>query len=71
MQGGYSNLLIMGDFNYPSIDYFHNSVSSGPDSAAAKFLDTTHELLLFQHVTEPTRMGVGQQPSCLDYVFTD
>ena len=70
-QGGYSNLLIMGDFNYPSLDYFHNSVSSGPDSAAAKFLDTTHELLLFQRVTEPTRMRVGQQPFCVDYVFTD
>ena len=64
-------MLIMGDFNYPAIDYLQNSVSAGHDSAAAKFLDITQDLLLFQHVTEPTRMRQGQQPSTLDYVFTD
>ena len=64
-------MLIMGDINYPVIDYLQNSVSAGHDSAAAKFLDTTQDLLLFQHVTEPTRMRQGQQPSTLDYVFTD
>ena len=55
-RGGYCNFLIMGDFNYPLIDYLQNSVSAGPDSAVAKFLDTTQDLLLFQHVMEPTRM---------------
>jgi len=46
-------------------------VTSGPDSAAAKCLDTTQDLLLFQHVEEPTRVRLGQRPSILDYVFTD
>ena len=55
-RGGYCNFLIMGDFNYLLIDYLQNSVSAGPDSAVAKFLDTTQDLLLFQHVMEPTRM---------------
>jgi len=70
-KGGYSNILIMGDFNYPAIDYLHNSVSATPNSVAAKFLETTQDLLLFQHVTEPTRVREGQEPSTLDYVFTD
>jgi len=46
-------------------------VTSGPDSAAANFLDITQDLLLFQHVEEPTRVRLGQRPSILDYVFTE
>ena len=54
----------MGDFNYLAIDYQHDHVTSGPDSAVEKCLHTTH-------VTEPTRVRLGQKPSILDYVFTD
>jgi len=67
----HSNILIVGDFNYPAIDYLEDHVTSGSDSAAATFLDTTPDLLLFQHVEEPTRVRLGQRPSILDYIFTD
>jgi len=69
--GGFCNILIMGDFNYPTIDYQQDLVMAGPESAPARFLDTTQDLLLFQHVKKPTRVRQGNQPSKLDYVFTD
>jgi hypothetical protein len=70
-RGGYCNILIMGDFNYPSIDCQQDLVMAGPESAPAKFLEATQDLLLFQHVKKATRIRQGNQPSTLDYVFTD
>jgi len=66
---GYCSILVMGGFNYPSIDYTRGTVSSGPSSAAAKFYETTQDLLFFQHVTKPTRVRPDQEPSTLDYIF--
>jgi len=66
-----TNVMIMGDFNYPSIDFCSHSVSSGLASDAFQFFDKCQELCLFQHVYEPTQFRDGQLPSCLDYVFTD
>lgn len=61
----------MGVFNYPSIDYHQELVMAGQESAPAKLLEATQDLLLFQHVKKPTRIRQGNQPSTLDYVFTD
>lgn len=36
-RGVYSSILIVGDFNYPNIEYKLESVRTGPCSAAAKF----------------------------------
>jgi Reverse transcriptase (RNA-dependent DNA polymerase)/Endonuclease-reverse transcriptase len=69
--GGFCNVLIMGDFNYPAIDYQQDTVMTGPGSAAALFLEKTQDLLLFQHVGSPTRVRLGSEPSTLDYIFTD
>jgi len=66
-----SNVMIMGDFNYPSIDFMDQSVSEGRASDASNFYDKCQDLCLFQHVHEPTRFRAGQRPSCLDYLFTD
>jgi len=65
------NIMIMGDFNYPSIDFRNQSVSEGPMSDASKFFDKCQDLCLLQHVYDPTRFREGQCPSCLDYLFTD
>ena len=61
----------MGDFNYPTTNYLDGNVESGPNSAAAKFYNTTQDLVLFQHVTEPTKVRQDQIPSTLDLIFTD
>jgi len=65
------HLLIMGDFNYPEIDYVGEAVAGGDKSSAAHFLHKTQDLCLFQHVTEATRYRNSQVPSTLDYVFTE
>jgi len=53
--------LIMGDFNYPNIDW--DTLDS--DSNGSAFLDLIQDCFLIQHVSEPTRGG-----NILDLVFT-
>ena len=45
------NLVIMGDFNYPNIQWG----SRRTDKAGAKFLELIDDCYLHQHDTEPTR----------------
>ena len=61
----------MGDFNYPAINYTDYLVNSGPDTDLYKFFQKTQDLFLIQNIHEPTRVHEGNNPSTLDYVFTD
>ena len=54
--------LLMGDFNYPDIDW---SVSCGHSPASQKFVDHIEDGFLTQHVKEATR-----KDSILDLVIT-
>ena len=63
--------MIMGDFNYPHIDFINGTVAAADDDDSTVFFNKTQELCLFQHVTEITRIRQNQRPSKLDYVFTD
>ena len=63
-------LLVMGDFNFPSIDWEEGTVNAAEDSEAAKFFDTTQDLFLYQNVSFPTRFREGCNPSRLDLVFS-
>ena len=65
------HVLIMGDFNYPKINYVDETVTAAANDLSAMFFNKTQELCLFQHVTEVTRVRQCQTPSTLDYVFTD
>jgi hypothetical protein len=65
------HLLIMGDFNYPGIDYNKETTKEGDTAASTKFLHKTQDLCLVQNVTGNTRFRINQQPSMLDYVFTE
>ena len=64
-------LLILGDFNFPEIDYVNYKVEGGLDTDANRFFNKTNDLFLHQHITDWTRCRAGQHPSTLDYVFTD
>ncbi|BHF69028.1 hypothetical protein SprV_0301206900 [Sparganum proliferum] len=65
-----SDVLIMGDFNAPHIDW-SSACASGPDHAFdRRLLDTTLKLFLTQHVSFPTRVREGQQSNCLDLLLT-
>ena len=65
-----SQLMVMGDFNYPEISYSKYWVDASNDSSAWKFFDCTQDLYLYQHVDEFTRHRPNQSPSILDYIFT-
>ena len=65
-----SQLLVMGDFNYPEISYNRYCVDAPNDSSAQKFFDCTQDLYLYQHIDEFTRCRPNQLPSILDYIFT-
>lgn len=54
-------VLIMGDFNYPNINW--DNMES--DVAGEKFFDLTQDLFLTQHVFSPTRGN-----NILDFVFS-
>jgi len=55
-------LLLMGDFNYPNIDW---PISLGLTRASQHFVDCIEDAFLTQHVMHPTRGN-----SILDLVFT-
>ena len=65
-----AHVMILGDFNYPGIDYDNLAVAPG-SKAATDFFDKTMDLFLIQNITECTRYRQGQRSSKLDYVFTD
>ena len=67
----FSHVCIVGDFNYPKIDW--NSWSSGSSSMddGYKFIECIRDSFLFQHVSTPTRGRGSDKPSCIDLVLTN
>ncbi|KAF4514254.1 UNVERIFIED_CONTAM: hypothetical protein B566_EDAN019552 [Ephemera danica] len=66
---GFSHILILGDFNAPSINWHAlTSPQCGFDSV---LLSTAVTLGWHQHSLHPTRFRQGHRPSTLDLVFTN
>ena len=65
-----SSALIMGDFNFPTINWNTFSTSQSNASASHAFLNFIQENDLNQHITCPTRHRHGQRSSLLDLVLT-
>nr|VZI33590.1 unnamed protein product [Spirometra erinaceieuropaei] len=64
------DVLIMGDFNAPLIDW-SSLYARGPELAFdRRFLDMALRSFLTQHVLFPTRVREGQQSNSLDLVLT-
>ena len=52
----FSHILIMGDFNYPNIDWENcNSNGDSTESIEYKFIENLQDSFLFQHIKKPTR----------------
>nr|VZI34076.1 unnamed protein product [Spirometra erinaceieuropaei] len=64
------DILIMGDFNAPHIDWSPTHANSSEQTFDRSFLNTALKLFLTQHVMLPTRVCEGQQANCLDLVLT-
>jgi len=70
-QQPHRHIIILWNSNYPSIEYSKLIVNPGGEQAAKDFLDKTMDIFLYQNVYEDTRVRRGQNPSKLDYIFTD
>ena len=59
---GYSHILIMGDFNYPDIDWENwNTKGDNTNSHEYKFVETIQDNFLYQH-TRKQQDGEAQIP---------
>ena len=66
----YTQLLIMGDFNYPSIEW-DTLYAGNEESEGSKFVDCLQNNFLFQIIDKPTRWRGTDNPNILDLVITD
>ena len=66
-----SHLIIMGDFNYPEIDWNYTISRAAGIHPSHIFLHSIQDSLLYQHVTQPTRHRLGESPNTLDLIITN
>ena len=57
------DLVILGDFNFPEIDWERETSSRSDNHISSKFLKTTNENYLFQIVDKPTHLRGTQTPT--------
>ena len=66
----YSHVLMMGDFNYPDINWKNwTTKSENTDNQEFKFIECIRDNFLSQHVQEPTRVRGNDTPNLLDLIF--
>ena len=66
---GDNRILIMGDFNIPSIDWVNRDILTGAPKIDRDIYNKMQDCFLYQHVTKPTRFR-GNSSSTLDLIFT-
>ena len=64
------NLIIVGDFNHPEIDWQHCHTKTQSKHKASQFLFKVNSCRLHQLVNKPTHMKPGCKPSLIDLVLT-
>ena len=64
------HLVLVGDFNYSSIDWQRWTGSGNPMNSDEKFIDVLQKNGLHQHITTPTRQRGDDEPHVLDLVIT-
>ena len=66
----YSHKCLLGDFNFPTINWENWTTPHMEDSKEEKFLDALRDAYLYQHVDEPTRCRGTDDPSLIDLILT-
>ena len=68
----YSHIMLMGDLNFPCIDWKHwTTKSDDPEKQSNKFIECMRDCFLYQHVSTPTRFRHNNKPHILDLVFSN
>ena len=62
----YSNLVVLGDFNYPKLDWTHCTTTTNTNDPNFMFLETIRDCFLQQHMKSPTRGRNCDNPSLID-----
>ena len=62
---------ILGDFNYPKIDWHTWTTSKSMHSGSFRFIEAVRDSYMCQHITEPTRIRVNETPTTLDLILTE
>ena len=65
----YSKLDVLGDFNYPKIDWTHYTTTNNTDDPNFMFLESIRDCFLQQYVKSPTRGRNCDNPSPIDLVL--
>ncbi|MCG8075274.1 MAG: endonuclease/exonuclease/phosphatase family protein, partial [Candidatus Thiodiazotropha taylori] len=66
-----SHVLIVGDFNYGSLNWELQQSTEAFDQCSSLFMEKVKDLFLYQHVMDYTRHRTGQSPSRLDLIFSN
>ena len=66
----YSHKCIVGDFNFPTINWKNWTTPHMEESKEEQFLEALRDSFLFQHVDEPTRCRGADEPSLIDLILT-
>jgi len=67
----YKHCIILGDFNYPGINWENWTTTHNENHIEYKFIEQARDNFMFQHVHENTRYRHDQVPSLLDLVFSN
>ena len=69
--GKHSHVVIMGDFNYPEIDWVRECSTVGVNHQATKFMEGVRDTFMHQHFEHPTHRRGNQQENTLDLIFSN
>lgn len=64
-------MVIMGDFNYPDIDWKDESCNKKMNHKATKFLSCLQQHYLYQIIDTPTHYRGTQTPALIDLIITN
>ena len=67
---GTKNKLLMGDFNFPEINWNTETSNVSENHPATQFLTAIKDAFLIQNQKTPTRFRQGQKENVVDLVFT-
>ena len=67
----YKYTVIIGDFNFPEINCETWTINKSETHLAFYFVEGIRDNFLCQHIDSFTRFREGQDPSCLNLIFTD
>ncbi len=70
-QSNYSHILLLGDFNYPELEWSSGASLGNCSQNATAFVDAVNDAFLYQHIDFPTRYRPNETSNTLDLIFTN